>query len=98
MKSETCLRLISLSLRHLAKNSLDEVILSSMLTAQGELPVKRNEEPELITEADLKRKLTMSSTTLWRHRRKGLPYMKKGKKIYYEYSKVIKFIGGLRNA
>ena len=55
------------------------------------------EEIELITEAELKQKLKLSSPTLWRWRRKGMPYIKKYKKIFYEFNSVVKFMGGQRN-
>jgi hypothetical protein len=94
MTNQTIDKLMQLAFKHWLKNQMQEVIQNLSLNQKAEDPV---ENDDLITQAELKRRLGISSITLWRYRTKqGMPYLKKGKKIYYEFNKVKKYIGGLR--
>lgn len=96
MKQETCNKLINLGMKHLVKNALEAQVSHAVDLPTPQLREVK-EELQLITEAELKQKLKLSSPTLWRWRRKGMPYIKKGKKIYYEFNNVVKYLGGQRN-
>jgi hypothetical protein len=95
LTQKTCHKLIDLALKSLVQNQLHEQFRNARDKTVQIIPPK--EEIQLITEVELKQKLKLSSPTLWRWRRKGMPYIKKGKKIYYEFNNVVKYLGGQRN-
>ena len=96
MKTEIALKLITVAMKHLAKNSMEAQmqIYVEPLTKRSEK--KGKEEIVLIPQAELIQKLSLSDTTLWRHRVDGMPYKKLGGKIFYDYDKVVKWMEGSR--
>ena len=77
------------------KNHL-ELQATQVVNKQFQSPIQKKEEPVLITRAELriKLKLKTNSPTIWRYQKRGMPYIKNGTKIYYEYDKVVKWLGG----
>ena len=97
MRNETCQKLIELGLKNLVKNQMDQM-LSSVTSVKSDKDNIDLNVQNLITLDELSKRLGMSKTTLWRYRKKGMPSMKPAKKIIYDYSEVVKWMGGFRNA
>jgi len=90
-----CYKIINVALKHLELNHRASLMERKVNSAP--ISIVANYDAELITQSQLIRRLNISPTTLWRYRSQGMPFLKKGKKIFYDFPKVKKWLGGLRN-
>ena len=81
----TCYKLLDKAIKGLIENQLKETLkkLERTIPPSGKI--------ELITQDELIRRLSISKATLWRHRKKGMPHERVGKKVYYNFNDVLKY-------
>jgi hypothetical protein len=93
--------LIALVIKTEVQRHLQSIQLQEKNNIDDSTPDSKSSESSLeinlISQKEMLAILKMSSSTLGRRRKDGLPYIKTGKKLLYEPEKVLKYIGGLRN-
>jgi hypothetical protein len=83
-------KLIDAGLKRLIRKYLEDELQKGKVNHPGNV----TGDVQLTTDKELMVKLNVSSQTLRRRRKKGMPHIQNGKKIYYEFDKVIKWMEG----